>query len=646
MRLPAALLSVGAAAVAAAALVRGARTRPSRRRVAPPFTPEWTPGPPRFGVGVRHNVAVPMSDGVTLRAEVHYPTDPATGAPAPGPFPVLVCVTPYGKKAPPPAAQLGGGASPYLITRGYIEVLVDVRGTGTSDGDFEMFGDRQTRDGVELVDWAAALPNANGRVGLFGLSYLGINQLFTAAAVGPQSPLRAIFPVMAATDFYRDAATMGGVPHLWAIRGYAAAYRLLNVINPVLEAITTGDHPRPRSGGRAAVRRRGLTQRGYFGPLTADVRNGGETAFDGPFWDTMRPSEVLADIAANKVAVLLTGGWHDAFQRAAPLNYAGLQNAAAGRDVHAPMRPGQPISDRIKLIMGPWYHVSDYGGMHLDALQLRWFDHWLKDDADAALPDAPLTFQPIGSAQWLRAREYPLPEAEPTRLYLSGGGRLTETAATESSSATLLYRSRGPVSGRSLEQWSLGLGGFAVGQSGMRIRYDRDNRRLQREALTYTTAAMTAPVLVAGPVTVTLYARATTTETLWVAHLDAVAPDGASRPLTQGALLGSHRALDRQRSWYLPDGTVLRPQHLCTRAACTPVVPGELTRYDVEVFPTAAWLDAGHRLRLTVTTFDFPQLVPTRPAQQALAGGRYEVEQGGVDASYLLVSLVDPDTLR
>lgn len=123
-------------------------------------------------------------------------------------------------------------------------------------------------------------------------------------------------------------------------------------------------------------------------------------------------------------------------------------------------------------------------------------------------------------------------------------------------------------------------------------------------------------------------------------------PDGASRPLTQGALLGSHRALDRQRSWYLPDGTVLRPQHLCTRAACTPVVPGELTRYDVEVFPTAAWLDAGHRLRLTVTTFDFPQLVPTRPAQQALAGGRYEVQQGGVDASYLLVSLVDPDTLR
>src|SRR5690625_2668549 len=213
VRLPAALLGLlGAGVAAAAAALVAGRTRAQRntRRVAPPFTPQWTPGPPRYGVGVRHNVAVPMSDGVVLRAEVHYPTDPVSGAAAPGPFPVLVCVTPYGKKAPPPAAQLGGGASPYLITRGYIEVLVDVRGTGASDGAFEMFGARQTRDGVELVDWAATLPHASGRVGLFGLSYLGINQLFTAAAVGPGSPLRAIFPVMAATDFYRDAATMGG----------------------------------------------------------------------------------------------------------------------------------------------------------------------------------------------------------------------------------------------------------------------------------------------------------------------------------------------------------------------------------------------------------------------------------------------------
>lgn len=125
----------------------------------------------------------------------------------------------------------------------------------------------------------------------------------------------------------------------------------------------------------------------------------------------------------------------------------------------------------------------------------------------------------------------------------------------------------------------------------------------------------------AGPIALTIHATATTTETVWVAHLDAVAPDGASRPLSQGALLGSHRKLDPDRTWYLPDGTVLRPQHLSTRAAAQPVVPGELTRYDIEIFPTAALIAAGHRLRLTITTYDFPHLVPSKPARRVLPAG-------------------------
>src|SRR5246500_4080976 len=229
-----------------------------RARAASPLAPLWTPAPARYGVGVRHNVVVPMSDGVVLRADIHYPTDPETGEPARGPFPVLLSVTPYGKKAPPPAAQIGGGAKPHLIKRGYIEVMVDVRGTGASGGSFQMFGARQTQDGVELVAWASKLPNSTGRVGLFGISYLAINQLFTAGAVGPDSPLKAIFPVMAAHDFYRDAVTMGGVPHLRTVRAYGAIYRLLNVINPTLEFLARGGHPRPRAGGFAAVRQRGV----------------------------------------------------------------------------------------------------------------------------------------------------------------------------------------------------------------------------------------------------------------------------------------------------------------------------------------------------------------------------------------------------
>ena len=124
---------------------------PGPRKTSPsPLQPPWTPGQARYGVGVRHNVAVPMSDGVVLRADVHYPTEPTTGEPAAGPFPVLLSITPYGKKAPPPAAQIGGGATPYLIKRGYIEVMVDVRGTGNSDGQLQFFGKRETKDSVEV----------------------------------------------------------------------------------------------------------------------------------------------------------------------------------------------------------------------------------------------------------------------------------------------------------------------------------------------------------------------------------------------------------------------------------------------------------------------------------------------------------------
>jgi putative CocE/NonD family hydrolase len=623
---------------------RKAATRRVRRTSDSPFAPSWTPRPALYGRGVRHNVGVPMSDGVVLRADIHYPTVPETGQPTAGPFPVLLCMTPYGKKAPPPAAQIGSGATPYLIKRGYIEVMVDVRGSGVSGGSFEMFGERQTQDGIELVDWASKLPNANGRVGMFGTSYLAINQLFTAAAVGPGSPLKAIFPVMAARDFYRDAAAMGGAAHLRTVRAYGAVYRLLNVVNPALEVINRGKHPRPRAGGFAAVRQRGRDQRGYFRPLIADAVTGGETAYDGPFWDALRPAMVLPGIVTNEVAVFLVGGWHDAFQRGAPLNYAALQNAFAGRPDEQPMQPGQPVSEGLRLMMGPWYHVSDFGGLHLHALQLRWFDYWLNDEPAAAISGSPFTFQAIGSPRWFHAREYPLAEATPTRFYLSQSGHLTAECAPETSTATIKYVGRGPLAGRSVEQWTLGMTSFIRTQRGGQTRYDQDNRRLQRGALTYTTEPFATPTLIAGPITLTVHATANTSEALWVAHLDDVAPDGASRPLTEGALLGSHRALDPDRTWYLPDGTVLRPHHVSTRSAVKPVIPGEVTRYDVEIFPTAALLESGHRLRLTVTTYDFPHLVPTKPARRALTGGSYQLHQGGPTPSHLLIAVADPDS--
>jgi putative CocE/NonD family hydrolase len=157
-------------------------------------------------------------------------------------------------------------------------------------------------------------------------------------------------------------------------------------------------------------------------------------------------------------------------------------------------------------------------------------------------------------------------------------------------------------------------------------------------AATYTTAPFAKPKVVAGPIDATLYATSTRPDTEFVVTLEDVAPSGRSTPITSGALLGSFRKVDRSQSW-TADGRPLLPYHPYTRASSTPVPTGEVTRFDVEVFPTFAKLAAGHRLRLTLTTSDVPHLTPI-PAQTAnLVGGVYQVQHNANAASYLNVPI-------
>src|SRR5205823_4213165 len=139
-----------------------------------------------FGVSAPAAHAVRMSDGTSLAADIYYPTDPRTGRHAPRRFPVVLSITPYGKRSSVTKASSGSGFGgdgyyPYLVQRGYLNAVVDVRGTGASGGRFGLFDARERRDGVELAQWAARLPHSTGRVGMAGCSYLGLNQIFTAA---------------------------------------------------------------------------------------------------------------------------------------------------------------------------------------------------------------------------------------------------------------------------------------------------------------------------------------------------------------------------------------------------------------------------------------------------------------------------------
>jgi predicted acyl esterase len=168
-----------------------------------------------------------------------------------------------------------------------------------------------------------------------------------------------------------------------------------------------------------------------------------------------------------------------------------------------------------------------------------------------------------------------------------------------------------------------------------------DDRLAQTPGTTssYTTAPMTRATRLAGPIAATLYATATTTDTEWVVEVEDVAPDGTSRPLTEGALLGSLRAVDQGRSWTAPGGSYLLPYHPYTQESATPVVPGQVTRYDVEVFPTYATLAAGHSLRVTIATADQPHLSPSAAVLPNLVGGVYGLQRAPAAPSSVTVPL-------
>jgi putative CocE/NonD family hydrolase len=649
-------LLVGGAGTTIAAAPGGAgaqvRPDPVADAIAASSAPgsSWAPDPVAYGHKLVTGVRVPMRDGVRLAANVDYPTDPATGQIASGPFPVLLTMTPYGKDT---GQAAGLGTDDYLVERGYIDVVVDVRGTGASGGTFDLFDPKQTADGVQLVHWAAKLDHSDGTVGLHGASYLGIDQMLTAGAVGPNSPLKAIFPIVTANDIYRDTAFMGGIPDLsFDVAYLGALLPVVNLLNPLISAAV---QPSTLASGLTGLLHHAKETLSYNALFLLRTFLGGPDSYDDAYWHAKDPGDVLGKIVANGIPAYLIGGEFDLFQRGEPLNYAGLQNAWAGRPVDAPMLPGQATTGRYQLLDGPYTHLAGGGvGSNFNQLELEWFDTWLKgEDTGMDRTPTPLHYYDLGTGSYTETTTYPFTGATPTTYYFDGtrsgsapsrnDGSLVTTAPTATSASDGITWA--PVSGticaRQQDQWVMGAVSLFTSHLPATVPCIDDDRvsQLGPAALTYTTAPMTSPRTIAGPIDVTLYASANTRETQWVVNVEDVAPSGVSTPLTEGALLGSARALDASRSWTV-DGKMIMPYHPYTKAASTPVVPGRVTRYDIEVFPTYATIAAGHRIRVTVSTTDFPHLMPTPPELLKLLGGRYQVQRTASTPSSVTIPLI------
>jgi uncharacterized protein len=601
--------------------------------VLAPNASAWQPQPASYGIGSQANLPVTMSDGTVLRVDVYYPTDPKTGEEATGNFPVILSQTPYGKDDAKQSGSLAelAGYAPYLVQRGYIDVLADVRGTGGSQGEWGLFDPVQGHDGATLVNWASALPHSDGDVGLLGASYLGIDQFATAVDAGP-THVKAMFPIIAGNDLYRDVAFAGGFPDLEFDAAYVGLTVSLNELGPEYEGnsdLSTAlvDHTQDIKDFDAA--------------LLTNAETGGDTAYDQVYWGARNPVAEIAQLVQDRIPAYLIGGWYDLFQRGEPLNYAGFQNAYDHRPVLAPMTAQQPVTPRYQLLQGPWYHVTagmglDYHGLDLNGLELAWFDHWLKG-VDTGITDTntPLHLEDLATGQYEEASRYPIDHAVPTAYYLGKNGALSPRKPAGSSPPDeLAFTGTEVPCTRSTEQWAAGLSALALSYFGMSDNPCAQDATLSQQGpgtQNYTTAPFSQPATLAGPIGATLYATASTKDTEWVVQVSDIAPDGAADSLTSGLLEGNQRALVPSLSWYAPDGNPLLPYHPYTKVTQTPVIPGKVTKYDVEVFPTFDTIRTSHRLRVTIATSDFPHAFPDTAQGTGLAGGTYELEHS---ASY------------
>jgi putative CocE/NonD family hydrolase len=588
----------------------------------------WHAEPARYGVSAAVQHMVTMSDGVQLAADVYRPTLPS-GAPARGPFPVILSITPYGKRSPVTLDSMGSGFGgdgyyPYLIQRGYIDVVADVRGAGNSGGDFSLFGPRERQDGVELVRWAARLTGSDGRVGMAGSSYLGLNQIFTAALGGPRSPLRAIIPANAGNDLYRDLAFGGGIPNT----EFALVWEGLRA------SMTPDAPPNPtespqRATGNTASRAETLAE--FDAGLYSEVDTGGPRAFESDFWWQRAPSAYLDRVVANRVPALLLSGWHDVYQRGAVLNFAQLQNAWAGRPGGVtPMSASQPVTGRYQLVVGPWFHNPATLGLTFQQMQLAWFDRWLKGIHDGIdRTRTPLHVFELGTQRWLDLARWPVPEAHVRTLHLGNG------------TAELNWSDLRSPCNAGTDQWSTGLPAYAIAETGGNGDPCADNDSSTHiGALMFTTAPFRQAATVAGPVDVRLSVKDTAPDAELVASLDVVSPHGSSRAISSGALLGSLRALDRRRSWF-QDGRLILPWHPYTSASARAIPAGRPVQLDIEVYPTVARIARGDRLRLTLTAGD-TALQPSPVQISRLAGGRYTILLG---RSRVTVPIASPASL-
>lgn len=624
---------------------------------------------------VRREVEVEMSDGITIRGQLYYPSNSNGGiADEAGPFPVIATFNPYVQESDETrSTPIGGsegitpGGTAAFVNRGYIRAEFETRGTGGSDGRFRGGDPREQKDYAELIHWLADLPRSTGKVGLYGASYMGMTQFFAVRGLEriddsvrtTQSPLAALFPIVTGVEVYRNVLFNGGMYPLWTPTWMSSTWG-----RPLASGLLAADD---MSAEETVDTTQAHVAGAYEDGISPVVGSnlGTKHAYRGEYWKKRSMELAFPAIIERDIPVFTIQGWHDIFQPGAAYIYTQLQNLWAGRNQFGPMDVDQPVSGRYQCAIGNYYHVSAKNSVHWAQL---WFDRFLKNNQNGIDKTAtPLHLFEVFGDQWIDAQTWPLPDFGGRRVatfYLNPGrtstanhslndGALRQSKpAASDANDTLPWRLHNPCHEGTKEENLLGLGADT--------RCTDSGRLFEAGTLTYTTPTFDDVHHIAGPISLSLFASTDTTNTSWAVMLNDIAPDGTSTMISKGQLLGSLRALNEDRSWVIKDdsetkpkehkgtysqaskasdeGRLLRPLHPFTQASEQLVEPGTIERYDIFMDPVFARIRPGHRLRLAVRTNASWAIPLAKDLNDVI--GTYQVQRSRDDASFINIPLI------
>lgn len=525
-----------------------------------------------YDILVERRVAVPMRDGTLLQADVYRPA-------AAGKWPVILM-----RFVMDPGVDDVAEMGEFFARRGFVFVYNDVRGTARSDGEFFPLVDEawgENRDGYDTVEWAGHQPWSNGRVGLIGTSYGAFNQ-YTTAPLRPPS-LAACMPFYGSN--IHETVFPGGIYRLEEHRAWAM-WMALNCLDAQV-----APESRERVRARLEAARSDHDSWLWHLPVTECPPLAGVSPWhlehlthqnDPQWWANTDARTRLDEI---DVPMLHVGGWYDLYFNGTLEHFTGL--VQRGRTAHC--RNSQ------RLLVGPWTHgwcgtpapppPLDFGPQAIvdfKEIGLGWFDRWLNGAiGEDVAEEPPVRLFLMGENCWMEMEEWPPADVTYTPLYLRQGtgqtaaslnnGHLTlEAPNTQEQADSFVYDPSDPV----------------IGHHGSSPTVEIDQCEREGRLLTFTSEILQEALVVIGPVKAILYAASTAPDTDWVVRLCDVWPDGRSVRVCDGIARARYR-------------NSLEQEELLT--------PGQVYRYEIDMTATAQTFLPGHRIRVHVTSSDFPR---------------------------------------